>query len=1090
MQKINTLFSLLLLVLYSGILNVPESGAQDTFYKFPITKEGVYKITAAQANQLGANSVEDLTIYGYNGMLPQKLDRGIFDLQEVPVKILNGALYVFLTTAPTIEIKEGVPVYQTHHYTDTLYYLVQTQQQAAAAIPKVTVDGTTDSLQGILYKAIAYKNEEYNLLSSGRSWYGERVFSGETIILNFEEKAKNNLPIYYQGKLMAQSLEASTFKISLNQSQIQTTTLPSITNSTYGLKGQETQTAGFADLPLDNEQIQLKIHYKTSDSNGMGYLNHFMLGYPFPTNQLSSGIYYNFTNQSFDLQLSEGQNAWDVSDFHNVKDITSSVPIRYNSQKIAVFREAETPALASFEQVEVGLRFNPEFAELLIITHPILKPQAERLAAHKNSLGISTQVRTVQEIYDAFGYGNPDVTAIRDFLAFHYHQGQQLKNILLFGKGTFDYKNKLQGRPNLVPTYSSRSSLNPLTTYSSDDYFGFMNFGEGIWEETNEGDLRLSIGVGRLPVINGREAKNVVDKIIQYESTATTPGNWKRKILFVADDGDNNVHLNNSELLASYLSQNHPELVLEKLYLDDFKQTSTGNGQNSPLAKEKFETLMDSSLLMVNYIGHGSETTLMAEELFAVSDLNNWRENAKLPVFITATCEFGRHDSPFIRSGAEELLITEKKGSIAMLSTGRPVFSNVNFSLNQAFIKSLLKKEEGHNLTLGEIFKQTKNNSLNGPLNRNFSLLGDPSLKLALPEFSVESGGLVDSHLQYEVDTIKSMQQIRYKGRIVDPLTGAAVHSFNGSFEVIVSDKPQIITTLGDETVPGTYLNEQVYLHRGYGTVQNGSFEGEFLVPKNINNSFGEGTIKFFAQQDNAQKEAFGAAKVIIGGSSSPIDDNEGPIIHLARADNGEIETPSASTTLQFLATLEDPSGININPLTPDQEISVQVNEGEKINLNKYYKALNGYFTQGKMEFPINNLKEGLNKIVFEAWDNQGNSSSKTVEIQADGSTKARILNHMIYPNPATDHIEFEVAHNRRGENVVVEVKIFSFPGNEIFSMSRRFPKADPLLEGISWIFVQSKTKYPAKGTYLYILELKSEEDDSTDRKSGKLIIR
>src|SRR5690606_2887043 len=116
--------------------------------------------------------------------------------------------------------------------------------------------------------------------------------------------------------------------------------------------------------------------------------------------------------------------------------------------------------------------------------------------------------------------------AIRNFLAFHYHRGNQLKNVLFLGKGTYDYKNKLGGRPNLVPTYSSRSSLNPLTTYSSDDYFGFINFGEGVWEETNQGDLRLSIGVGRLPVINSREARNVVDKIVQYESTETTLGNW------------------------------------------------------------------------------------------------------------------------------------------------------------------------------------------------------------------------------------------------------------------------------------------------------------------------------------------------------------------------------------------------------------------------------------------------------------------------------------------------------------------------------------------------------------------------------------
>src|SRR5690606_14522574 len=113
---------------------------------------------------------------------------------------------------------------------------------------------------------------------------------------------------------------------------------------------------------------------------------------------------------------------------------------------------------------------------------------AERLSAYKNSTGISSQVVLLGDIYSSFGYGNPDVTAIRNFLAYHYLHGQKLKNVLLFGKGTFDYKKKLGGRPNLVPTYSSRSSLNPLTTYSSDDYFGFLDYGEGLWEESVEGD--------------------------------------------------------------------------------------------------------------------------------------------------------------------------------------------------------------------------------------------------------------------------------------------------------------------------------------------------------------------------------------------------------------------------------------------------------------------------------------------------------------------------------------------------------------------------------------------------------------------------
>src|SRR5690606_42133512 len=270
----------------------------------------------------------------------------------------------------------------------------------------------------------------------------------------------------------------------------------------------------------------------------------------------------------------------------------------------------------------------------------------ERLANYKNSTGISCQVVTPEEIYVSFGYGNPDVTAIRNFLAFHFHQGKKLKNALLFGKGTFDYKNKLSGRPNLVPTYSSRSSLNPLTTYSSDDYYGFTEFGEGDWEETTEGDHTLDIGIGRLPVISLHEARSVVDKIIQYSSPSTNFGDWKRRVLFVADDGDNNVHLNDSESLAGQLAKEQPQLILEKLYLDSFEQPQTGASQKALNEKAIFETKMDSYLLLVNYIGHGNETTSWARGLLPVSAWSTGRGMTGFQFFSMATVEFGSNAIP------------------------------------------------------------------------------------------------------------------------------------------------------------------------------------------------------------------------------------------------------------------------------------------------------------------------------------------------------------------------------------------------------------------------------------------------------------
>ena len=210
---------------------------------------------------------------------------------------------------------------------------------------------------------------------------------------------------------------------------------------------------------------------------------------------------------------------------------------------------------------------------------------AQQFQNFKASQGIPTQVVFTSEIYDWMGYGNPDLSAIRNYIAQEYHNGKQLKNVLILGKGTFDYKKKLGGRPNIVPIYTSRSSLDPLTTYSSDDYLGILDGGSGEWEESKAGDTPLRIGVGRVPAITFAEGQSWLEKSLAYEKQGDAfPSNT---ITFLADDGDNGVHMQDSEVHASYLEKNLPFYRSQKLYLDRFEQTKSGARQESPAAKKR-----------------------------------------------------------------------------------------------------------------------------------------------------------------------------------------------------------------------------------------------------------------------------------------------------------------------------------------------------------------------------------------------------------------------------------------------------------------------------------------------------------------------
>ena len=142
-------------------------------------------------------------------------------------------------------------------------------------------------------------------------------------------------------------------------------------------------------------------------------------------------------------------------------------------------------------------------------------------------------------------------------------------------------------------------------------------------------------------------------------------------------------------------------------------------------ARNKLNNAIENGSLILNYIGHGNEFLWTEEKILDENSIYSWENRVKLPLIITATCEFGKFDDPLITSGGEMLLNKGNGGAIALLTTTRPVFSQTNFRLNNQFYRNVFKKENGNYLRLGDIFKFTKNNSLSGPINRNFSLLGD-----------------------------------------------------------------------------------------------------------------------------------------------------------------------------------------------------------------------------------------------------------------------------------------------------------------------------------------------------------------------------
>lgn len=1068
--------------------HLQEVSAQNRYFKFKVSKEGVYKITASQARQAGVKDINQVAIFGYPGMLPQLLDSSNLLLQEIPGLEKEDNLYFYLTGPNQVfKNEKGQFDYSHHLFSDSLSFLIGVKYNPKRITSTQASSG--NAIPSTLYSWQSIKEEENNLLNSGRTWYSKPVTPGGLKGFSIRALSTSSSVWKLTGTMIGQSAGTSQIALKADELEIFKSEITPIPNTTYGVKGREVPVK-IDFKPAGNKIERLVISYQSADQNGAGYLDELSMGIPYSSQNLSEGIYFSELSSPFSLSINSQLSAWDISDFFEPRALNLSSGNQIKADKLIVFNPTEAKSITSLILVETQLRAQSSWPELLIIAPKILEFAAEKLRIHKISRGIYAEVALLPNIYDAFGYGNPDLNAIRNFIAYHFHQGKTLKNVLILGKGTFDYKGKLGGRPNLVPIYTSRNSLNPMTTFSSDDYYGLVNWGQGEWEESREGDELMQIGVGRLPVINGREALIVVDKIIQYEADPN-PGDWKHSVTLFADDADNNIHFRDSEVHADYLKANHSEFLQKKLYLDRFEQLGNGSTQSSPEAKSALEKTLEEGTLLVNYIGHGNETTLTAEEVFLVSDIPNWGNQKQLPLWMIATCEFGRHDSPFTRSAAEELLIASNKGAIGLLTTGRPVFSSVNFLLNEVFIKEVFKSVDGKNQDLGSIFKNTKNGSLNGALNRNFSLLGDPSMKLAAPNYKIRLTSLEDPKTKKTLDTLSAFQEVQFNAEVIEPQTGSKIIGFDGTYEIELRDKPSTSKTLGDESIQAEFEEEKVLLFRGTGSIVNGSLTGKMVIPKNIDINFGLGSIRFVGISKDFLREAFGSEKPIIGGISKKVSgDKTGPEIKAIFGGKTSEPLIFPSTSIVVESTLSDLSGINISELGFGEDLSIQVNENSPIIVNEKFTAVNGSYMEGSFSIQLSGLKEGKNLVTIRAWDTMGNGSQFSKEIIVEGSGRLQILKIKSYPNPTELESNFEFIHNRPGENLTSVLSVYNTNGQILFSESFRFVKAEAEISGLSWLFSQNQTKYPAKGTYIYKLSLQSETDNSVATTSGKIVIK
>lgn len=1082
---------------------------------------GIYKIDHNTLNEMGFTPADvdprNIAIYGNSGgMLPQSLaiDRPT-DLLENSIKVVgeddgvfneNDYILFYVDEIDEIALDETSERFNItkNLYSEKNYYFITIKESTGKRQTVLENLGVDHPKIDWYHRLIFHERDEVNLLTSGREWFGEQFNTQNTITFNHELlEIASNQEVKLSLNVLAQSFGASSMSTQINSTVVGALNFNPIPNTQYGIKGNvQSGNYSLSTNTISGNNLALQLSYdQQGASNAVAYLNNYLLD--IPTNLSYQGetillrnpaslnqaiTTYEISNASSDLEI------WKVTDPLNsqsqntvfANDLITFGAFSNSLEEFIVFDPSNSPSPENFEEISNQNLHGALSSDFLIITHPDFLEQAERLAIFRRTNDqMNVTVATVDHIYNEFSGGRQDVTAIRDFAKWQYDLGD-LKYILFFGKGSYDYKERFENNSNFVPTYESRNSIHPLLTFSSDDYFGFMQNDVGEWQESSSGDHDLDIGIGRIPSTSYAQAKKAIDKIILYQTDQRTFGDWRSKLVFVADDGDNNRHQKDADALTQLIDSTFVDYSVEKIYLDAYEQIRLPNGETSPTAQEAIIEAVNDGALIVNFTGHGSESGWMQEQVLTFDLMEEWNNTFTLPFVVTATCEFGRNDDPNTFSGAENLLFKDVGGAVSMVTTARPVFSSSNFDLNLALYGSILKKEAGQYQRLGDIIKFTKNNSQRGSLNRNFLLLGDPSMRLSYPSKTIEVleiNGTPPSN----GDTIRALQRVVVTGHVLDG--GAQDPNFNGVLDFSLFDKASDKETLGSDGDAFTYLERDNELFRGSGKIENGVFELEFIVPKNIDYSFGNGKMLMYAIDNSSDIDALGTSiDFKIGGTAENFDaDDTPPTINLFVNDSTKPIQGEYNSNIQFIVKLFDESGINISGNGFGQHLSLSINDSISYNLNEFYRADLENFRKGSLLFEVKDLKHGLNQIEIKAWDTHGNSASLFQDLFiVENSSNITIINNS--PNPFSEETQFSIEHLLSGENIEVGIEIRNTNGEEVTAIFNEVLRADETIV-VPWSGTNNNGQKLNPGIYIYTIKIYSKTSGKSGVKRQKLII-
>lgn len=1104
--------------------------ASGNWYKISVTKDGVHKITPELLRNLGVSgsiSSNNIRVYGNRGgMLPERVgDPFVDDLEEIPLEVFDGGdgqfdgndYALFFAKGPhqwNYSSQNNRFIHNYNIYSDVNYYFIRIGGNGKRIANQPTT-GATHNRSTTTFDDFDFIEEtKVNLQRTGRLWFGDvfdfnlsynynfsfpNVVASEPINIQMRAAARTRTPgvfltVNHQGSQILQlnfqpfdpDPDAQVFA-TMNSTGGNFTVNNGNIPLTVTLNNQVNPAAtAWLDYIALNARRSLtfvgnELIFRDVNTVGAGNVTRFTLD-----NVPTSAVLWDVTDPLLTSEIAMSRSG-------NQAEFTVTTD---SLRTFVLVNGSNFPVPSAHGVVENQNLHGMTPPDMLIISHPRFMGAAERLAKFRRQHnGFDVKVVTPQQIYNEYHSGVQDISAIRNFIKSLYvkaPEGAGLKYVCLMGTASYDYKDIEPNNTNFVPVYQSFASLSLRNSFIADDFYAFLDDGEGVSLTINS----LNVALGRITVRTASQANTVVDKIIRYETHPDRFGAWRSRIMMVADDVDalwEREFMEFSEEIADTIVKHHPFYNVVKVYADAFQQVSTAGSQRYPDVEAEIFRRIQNGVFITNFIGHGGETGWAQEQILRLEQINNWTNLDRLTIFVTITCDFSRFDEVWRISAGEQSLLNPAGGAAALLSTTRQVWALPAQRLNVLLFQVYVDKVRSGNYTLGDWMKDTKNIT-NSAVTIDFALLGDPAMTVAFPEYDVVTEGMRDMLLDQPTDTIRALGKTKVTGRIAQRSNGVLVSGFNGELDVSVFDKPVQRQTLVNDGVgdPFVFTTQTNALYRGRVSVTGGRFNFSFIAPVNINFSFGPGKFSYYAASGGSEAAGGDNSPIIGGLDTNARPDEEGPEIELYMNDESFVFGGMTNENPDLFAVLFDSSGINTvgNSIGHDIVATLDHQSENAIVLNDYYTAELNSFRRGSIRYPFFNLEEGPHHLSLRAWDVHNNPSTAQTEFVVAASAELALKHVLNYPNPFTTRTNFQFEHNRPNQPLEVMVQIFTVSGRLVKTIQANvYSQGNRVVDDLPWDGLDDFGDRIGKGVYIYRLKVRSTLDDAYAEKMEKLVI-